>query len=51
MNVNRHYKMRQEYWRYLEGIISFDTTDTNSERHQKQKKFWSYIKNMKKDNT
>ena len=24
-------KMRQEYWKYLEGIISFDTTDTNSE--------------------
>jgi hypothetical protein len=43
--------MRQEYWKYLEGIISFDTTDTNLERPQKQKKFWSYIKNMKKDNT
>jgi hypothetical protein len=23
--------MRQEYWKYLEGIISFDTIDTNSE--------------------
>jgi hypothetical protein len=32
-------------------LISFDTTDTNSERPQKQKKFWSYIKNMKKDHT
>ena len=44
-------KMRQEYCKYLEEIISFDTTDTNSKRPQKQNKFWSYNKNMKKDNT
>jgi hypothetical protein len=43
--------LRKEYWKYMEGIISFDTTYTNSERPQKQKKIWSYIKNMKKDNT
>jgi hypothetical protein len=41
--------MRQEYCKYLEGIITFYTTDTNSERPQKQNKFWSYNKNMKKD--
>ena len=44
-------KMRQEYWKYLEGIISFDTTDTNSERPQKQKSSGATFKNMKKDNT
>jgi hypothetical protein len=44
-------KMKQEYWKYLEGIITFYTTDTNSERPQKQNKFWSYIRNLKKDNT
>jgi hypothetical protein len=44
-------KMKQEYWKYLEGIIAFYTTDTNSERPQKQNKLWSYIRNLKKDNT
>ena len=43
--------MRQEYWKYLEGVISFDTTDTNSERPQKQKSSGATLKNMKKDNT
>jgi hypothetical protein len=33
-------------------IVHFDLgSDTNSERPQKQKKFWSYIKNMKKGHT
>jgi hypothetical protein len=44
-------KIWEEYWKYLEGIICFNESDPNSERPQKQKKFWNYIKGLRKDNS
>ena len=42
-------EMRQAYWQYIENIIDYSEEDNNSERKFKQKKFWSFIKNMRKD--
>ena len=39
---------RQAYWEYLENIICYDE---NLETSQKQKKFWNYISNTKKDSS
>ena len=39
---------RQAYWEYLENIICYDE---NLETSQKQKKFWNYISNSKKDSS
>ena len=39
---------RQAYWDYLENIICYDE---NLETAQKQKKFWNYISNSKKDSS
>ncbi|KAK3085493.1 hypothetical protein FSP39_004174 [Pinctada imbricata] len=39
---------RKAYWTYLENIICYDE---NTESHQKQKKFWNYVRNTKKDNS
>ena len=41
--------MRQAYWQYIENIIDYSEEDNNFERKFKQKKFWSFIKNMRKD--
>ena len=35
---------RRAYWNYLENIICYDE---NSEKTQKQKQFWNYIRNTK----
>ena len=41
---------RQAYWQYVENLI--DVGDENSEqRPGKQKRFWSYIKSLRKDNS
>ena len=39
---------RKAYWTYTENIICYDE---NLDVTQKQKKFWNYIKNTRKDNT
>ena len=39
---------RRAYWNYLENIICYDE---NSEKVQKQSKFWNYIQNTKKDSS
>jgi hypothetical protein len=39
---------RRVYWNYLENIICYDE---NSEKVQKQNKFWNYIRNTKKDSS
>ena len=38
--------LRKSYWQYINGLISFEPAHGE---HQKQKKFWSYIKSLKKD--
>ena len=41
---------RQAYWQYVENLI--DVGDENCEqRPGKQKRFWSYIKSLRKDNS
>ena len=40
-------EQRQEYWRYIEGLID-DTQDMDTTT--KQKKFWHYIRSLRKDN-
>jgi hypothetical protein len=39
---------RKAYWQYLENIICYDES---IETVQKQKKFWNYIGNTKKDSS
>jgi hypothetical protein len=39
---------RRAYWNYPENIICYDE---NSELVQKQKQFWNYIRNTKKDSS
>jgi hypothetical protein len=39
---------RRAYWNYLENIICYDE---NSELVQKQKIFWNYRRNTKKDSS
>jgi hypothetical protein len=39
---------RKAYWQYLENIICYDES---IETVQKQKKFWNYIRNTKKDSS
>ena len=36
--------LRKSYWQYINGLISFEPAHGE---HQKQKKFWSYIKSLK----
>ena len=40
---------RQPYWAYVNNII--ETGDPNDEHYPKQKRFWSYIKSLRKDST
>jgi hypothetical protein len=40
---------RTSYYSYINNIIEFDTSDP--EKQTKQKKFWTYIKSLRKDNT
>ena len=43
-------EIRKSYWAYIEDIIDY-TAATNNDRQTKQKKFWSYIKHLRKDST
>jgi len=40
---------RNSYWRYVENLIDEDTPDVD-QQPSKQKKFWNYIKSLRKDN-
>ena len=40
---------RQAYWTYINGIIEAD--DPEVDRPPKQKRFWNYIKSLRKDST
>ena len=40
---------RQSYWNYINNII--EVVDPDSGQHPKQKRFWSYIKSLRKDTT
>ena len=42
-------EMRQAYRQYIKNIIDFSEEDNDTERKSKQKKIWSFIKNMQKD--
>ena len=49
-------EMRQSYWTYINNLISVDTCDSNpdfgsSSSNIQVKKFWSYIKTIKKDSS
>ena len=47
---NQTQKMeRQAYWRYVESLIEEDPPDMD-QQPSKQKKFWNYIKSLRKDN-
>ena len=41
--------MRQAYWQYIKNIVDYSVEDNTTERKFKQNKFWSFIKNMRKD--
>ena len=40
---------RQSYWNYINNII--EVGDPDSDQQPKQKRFWSYIKSLRKDTT
>ena len=40
---------RQSYWAYVNNIIEIGNPD--DDHHPKQKRFWSYIKSLRKDST
>ena len=40
---------RQAYWTYINGII--EAEDPEVDRPPKQKRFWNYIKSLRKDST
>ena len=39
---------RQSYWKYIKNIIEIGDPD-QEDRSPKQKRFWSYIKSLRKD--
>jgi hypothetical protein len=39
---------RQSYWKYINNIIEIGDPD-QEDRSPKQKRFWSYIKSLRKD--
>ena len=40
---------RQSYHSYVNKLVEVD--DTEQDKQPKQKRFWSYIKSLRKDNT
>ena len=40
---------RQEYWKHIEGILDDNKDEENEIRPTKHKKFWKYVKALKKD--
>ena len=42
-------EIRKSYWTYLENIIDYTTDE--QDRHTKQTKFWSFIKQTRKDSS
>ena len=60
-DIKSHYKrfrahvqkvIRDAYWKYISGIFSFDTDSADPDcprKNEKAKKFWSFVKSLKKD--
>ena len=44
--------IRDAYWKHISGIFSFDTDRADPDcprKNEKAKKFWSFVKSLKKD--
>ena len=59
-DVKNHYKrfrahvqkvVRDAYWKHVSNILTFenDSSNANSNKSGKMKKFWSFVKSLKKD--
>ena len=60
-DIKSHYKrfrahvqkvIKDAYWKHISGIFSFDTDSADPDCHRKNekaKKFWSFVKSLKKD--
>ena len=60
-DIKSHYKrfrahvqkvIRDAYWKHISGIFSFDTDSADLDcprKNEKAKKFWSFVKSLKKD--
>ena len=60
-DIKSHYKrfrahvqkvIRDAYWKLISGIFSFDTDNADPDcprKNEKAKKFWSFVKSLKKD--
>ena len=59
-DVKIHYKrlrahvqkvLRDAYWKYVSNIFTFenDSSDPDTPKPEKIKKFWSFVKSLKKD--
>ena len=60
-DIKSHYKrfrahvqkgIRDAYWKHISGIFSFDTDSADPDcprKNEKAKKFWSFVKSLKKD--
>ena len=60
LDVKIHYKrfrahvqkvLRDAYWKYVSNIFTFenDSSDPNTPKPKKIKRFWSFVKSLKKD--
>ena len=60
-DIKNHYKrfrahvqkaVRDAYWKYISNIFSFETDDNDPDcprKNEKCKRFWSFVKSLKKD--
>ena len=60
-DIKSHYKLfrahvqkviRDAYWKHISGIFCFDTDSADPDcpqKNEKAKKFWSFVKSLKKD--
>ena len=57
-DIKSHYKrfrahvqtvIRDAYWKHISNIFSFDADPDCPRKNEKAKKFWSFVKSLKKD--
>ncbi|KAL8625345.1 hypothetical protein ACOMHN_044488 [Nucella lapillus] len=48
--VKTQREQRQSYWQYINSLISPPDDDDMPNKGQSQKRFWSYIKSLRRDN-
>ena len=48
--ANAQRLQRKAYWKYVDNLIEIDNPDSD-EKPNKQKRFWSYVKALRKDNS